>query len=357
MTQLTALRFPDTLLTTASVSQELFFFDRINFYQSTESEIGDNLDPLADLKLCAGYPPAPLGDDLERFRMLLSELKGHEGEFYSGVLSSMTLDYLGNRDGEKTWELISSLQRQGKTGKDKKARNREEILWQARLLLKLSEVMQYEEEAMEASMASVADLERNLFRQLKDGDVNHQDGSFALKLAPAARPSGRIGPLLKAWGQLFLEDRKAHGILSTNNAEAALTLLDVEESLTGQVPKRTAKLILPSPLMMDGFSGKREDFRSTVADILNDFAGLLGDLSEKGLDEETGRKLDQAADQWNRQMEESGLAAEQPGFFLEIYFCRNRPARLLAHLCKATDVSPAVSGPNHGLIALTTSAQ
>ncbi len=357
MTQLTALRFPDTLVTTASVSQELFFFDRIDFFQPTESEIGDNPDPLADLKLCVGYPPAPLGDDLERFRMLLSELKGNEGEFYSGVLSSITLDYLGNRGGEKTWELISSLQRQGKTGKDKKARNREEILWQARLLLKLSEVIQREEEAMEISMASVADLERNLFRQLKDGDVNDQDESLAVKPVTTARPFGRIGPLLKAWGQLFLADRQPHGILTTNNAEAALTILDVEESLAGQAPKRAAKLVLPSPLIMDGFFGKREDFRRAVAGILNDFAGLLGDLSEKGLDEETSRKLDQAAEEWNRQVEETGLTAGQPGFFLEIYFCRNSPARLLAHLCKATDISLPVSTPNHGIIALTTSAQ
>ena len=357
MTQLTALRFPDTLVTTASVSQELFFFDRIDFYQSTESEIGDNLDPLADLKLCVGYPPAPLGDDLERFRMLLSELKGHEGEFYSGVLSSLTLDYLGNRDGEKTWELISSLQRQGKTVQDKKARNREEVLWQARLLLKLAEVIKREEEAMEVSMASVADQERDLFSQLKDGDINDLDEPLAVKPATATRPSGRTGPLLKAWGQLFLADRQPHGILTANNAEAALTILDVEESLAGQAPECAAKLILPSPLMMDGFSGEREDFRSGAAGILNDFAGLLGDLSEKGLDEETARKLDQAAEQWNRQVEESGLAAEKPGFFLEIYFCRNSPARLLAHLCKATDISLPVSTPNYGLIALTTSAQ
>ncbi|MEA3548383.1 MAG: hypothetical protein U9R66_12050 [Thermodesulfobacteriota bacterium] len=356
MTQLTALRFPDTLVTTASVSQELFIFDRIDFYQSTESESDDNLDPPADSKLCAGYPPAPLGDDLERFRMLLSELKGHEGEFYSGVLSSLTLDYLGNRDGEKTWELISSLQRQGKTGKDKKARNREEILWQARLLLKLAEIIQREEEAMETSMASVADRQRDLFRQLKDGDINDLDEPLAVKPATVSRPSGRTGPLLKAWGQLFLADRQPYGILTTNNAEAALTILDVEESLAGQAPKRAAKLILPSPLVMDGFSGKREGFRSGVAGVLNDFAGLFGELSEKGLDEETGRKLDHAAEQWNRQMEESGLAAEQAGFFLEIYFCQNSPARLLAHLCKATDISLPVSGPKHGLIALTTSA-
>ena len=357
MTHLTALRFPDTLVTTASVSQELFFFDRIDFYQSTESESGDNPDPLADLKLCFGYPPAPLGDDLERFRMLLSELKGNEGEFYSGVLSSLTLDYLGNRDGEKTWELISSLQRQGKTGKDKKARNREEILWQARLLLKLAEIIQCEEEAMEISMASVADQEKELFRQLKEGDINDQDDPLTVKPAAGTRPSGRTGPLLKAWGQLFLADRQPHGILTTKNTEAALTILDVEESLAGQAPKRVVKLILPSPLLLDDFFGKREDFRSAAAGILNDFAGLLGDLTEKGLDEEIGRKLEQAAEQWNRQMEESGLAGEQAGFFLEIYFCRNSPARLLAHLCKATDVSPAVSGPNHGVITLTTYPQ
>jgi len=304
MTQLTALRFPDTLLTTALVSRELFFFDRIEFYQSTESEIGDNLDPLADLKLCAGYPPAPLGDDLERFRMLLSELIGHEGEFYSGVLSSITLDFLGNRDEERTWELISSLRRQGQTGKDKKARNRKEILWQARLLLKLSEIMQHEEEEMEASMASVADLERNLFRQLKDGDVDNQDKSFAVKPAVPSRPPVRIGPLLKAWGQLFLEDMQPHGILTTRNAEAALTLLDVEEFLSGQAPECAAKLILPSPLRLDGFSGKREDFRSAAAGILNDFTGLFRDLTEKGLDEAASRKLSQAAERvwWRRRL-------------------------------------------------------
>ena len=195
----------------------------------------------------------------------------------------------------------------------------------------------------------------DLFKQLKDGDINDLDEPLVIKPVTAARPSGRIVSLLKAWGQLFLADLQPHGILTTNNAEAALTILDVEESLAGQAPERAAKLILPSPLMMDGFSGKREGFRSAAADILNDFAGLFANLTEKGLDEEAGRKLDQAAEQWNRQVEESGLVVEQPGFFLEIYFCRNSPARLLAHLCKATDISPGGSSPNHGIIALTTS--
>ena len=355
MTQLTALRFTDTLVSTASVSQELFFFDRIDFYQSTESEKNVPPDPLADLRLCAGYSPAPLGDDLERFGMLISEMKGHEGEFYSGVLSSMTLEYLENRDEEKTWELISSLQRQGERGKDRKRSDREEILWQARLLLKLAEIIQIEEEEMEAAMASVADLERNLFRQLKDGDTGDPRESFSPRPAAAARPPVRTAPLLKAWGHLFLEDSRAHGILTTRDTEAALTLLDVEEVISGQAPEQVASLILPSPLVINGFCEKRESFRKSAADILHSFTALLGELTEKGLDEAAGRRLDQAAEKWNRQMEESGLAEEQPNFFLEIHYCRNSPARLLAHLCKRADVSLPPGAPNHGLIALITS--
>ncbi|MBW1791177.1 MAG: hypothetical protein JRJ14_02745, partial [Deltaproteobacteria bacterium] len=107
MSQLTALYFPDTAITTQAVYQELLFFDKILFYQPVE--IDPETHSPEGLDLCSGYPPVPFKEDLDRFKSLLRELKGHEGEFYSGQLSSMSLEYMERRDRPSVEGLISSI--------------------------------------------------------------------------------------------------------------------------------------------------------------------------------------------------------------------------------------------------------
>ena len=108
MTQLTALYFPDTEITVETVAQELLFFEKIIYYRSVENGEAKEEVPGADT-LCHGYAPVPFGEDLNRFKSLLKDLKGHENEFYSGQLSAISSGQVGKRDTTSVTDLISTI--------------------------------------------------------------------------------------------------------------------------------------------------------------------------------------------------------------------------------------------------------
>lgn len=352
MNQLTTLMFPDTQLCTKSVWRELFFFNTINYYHSTESEDDDRpaCDALEEPGLCRGYAPAPLGEDLERFKMLLRELKGNEGEFYSGQLSSMTLEYLENRDTENTLKLISAMMEEPAKTAKKQDREQNEVLWKARLYLKLAEIIQREEEEMETSISSLADLEKKIFKQLK-GDEDEE--------IPAIQPSSnsrmpiRTHDLLKAWGHLFMADHKPCQMLLTASHDSADILLDIAES-NGKCPTLITTLPLPSlPANMETFPQIRESFRTSNTDILNSFASLFNDLSKNGLSESISRELNEATENWRKTLQENSLLPHQPEPpSLAIYSCELSLSMLMSQFCGTAQKSPAATELQHGLIAI-----
>lgn len=356
MSQLTALYFPDTAITTQAVYQELLFFDKILFYQPVEIDQEEVYTP-EDLDLCSGYPPVPFKEDLDRFKALLRELKGHEGEFYSGQLSSMSLEYMESRDRPTVEGLISSITKtQDTTEPETKTK---EALWQSRLLLKLAEIMAQEEQDLQNELSAIARKEELLFDALK-GDPELSKSLRPQTSYPTPIPV-RPKIILKAWGQLFLADKKeTPWILTTDDSEYGESFFEASEALSGQRPVRLCRIPLPYTEGLDigSYITNRNHFRKNGEETLGSFARLLEETVHSGQQENTLKDWAGMAAELTRLIADSGTWSQpyppaiQP--HLEIYLCNQPLHKLLAHFCRSKAEATA-NEPEHGIIAIKSS--
>lgn len=355
MSQLTALYFPDTAITTQAVYQELLFFEKILFYQPVE--VDQEANSSEGLDLCSGYPPVPFKEDLDRFKALLRDLKGHEGEFYSGQLSSMALEYMESRDGSEVKGLISSITKTKDTTEQETKTY--ETLWQSRLLLKLAEIMAKEERDLQNELSAIAQKEELLFDVLK-GDPELTKSLRPQTSCPTPLPV-RPEIILKAWGQLFLADKKeTPWILATGDSEYGESFFEASEALSGQRPVRLCRTPLPytEGLDIDSYTTKRNHFRKVGEKTLGAFARLLEETVHSGQQESTLKGWAGMAAELTRLVADSGtwsqpsLPATQP--HLEIYLCNQSLHKLLAHFCRSKAETTAIE-PEHGIIAIKSS--
>ncbi len=358
MNELQALYFPDTSITTRYVSQELLFFDKIFCFQASEPD--ESEETPANVDLCEGYPPVPFNDQLDRFRHLIRELKGNEGEFYNGQLSAMSLEYMESRDESTINNLISVIsgQNDGQQSTTDDAKNNEE-LWQARLLLKLAEILYKEEEELQEGLSAISGKETELFDALK-GETGF---AFSMPNIPM-KNSLRIRPqiLINAWAKLFVRDsRQQHQIVVCSEDDAEI-IFEVNESISKQRPKRLFRIPLPhtTGMDMDDYLNKRNDFRENAKEILPSFADLISSARQNGIQPDTLQKSATLAAEWTRLFAASGSWGKDlvnplqkpdcPGEpHLEVYLCNESLPTLLGRFAKAqpadcqqTDNQPAV---------------
>lgn len=358
MSQLRALYFPETAITTEQVLQELLFFDSLYFYHSSEPD--EHADSQPGEGECHGYPPVPFDDDLQRFKQLIRELKGNEEEFYSGHLSSISLDYMENRDETTVRNLISTIAGPDKTAETREQPNKREDLWQARLLLKLAEILAKEEKELQESLTAISGKEEELFDALKGEE------GFSSSLGPI--PSASTLPvrpeiLLKAWGKLFLADQKDHWILTSSQPESVESLFEINEALSRQRPVRLFRIPLPYTDGMDEttFFKLRKSFRHTAKQTLDSFTSLLTETAENGISPETLKEFTSLAADWTRIFDQSGPWGQDTSSplqkkdglgapHLEVYLCSHSLAELLGNFCKIKNHKQNTH--THGIIAL-----
>lgn len=359
MSELTALHFPATAISAISITQELLFFNKIFFYHAVESDESEENSILKDL--CIGYPPIPFGDDLERFKALLRELKGHAGEFYSGQLSAMSLEHMENRDKTTVKDLISTITGSAESGHE--AEKTRETLWQSRLLLKLAEIMTKEEQELQNELASIAEKEKSLFDTLKG------DPELAKTLSnPTVYPKYPVRPevILKSWGHLFLADTKqTPWVLTTDVTEYAESFFEACESLSKQRPIRLCRIPLPhiEGMSIDTFLDRRNNFRKEGADQLETFAHLLADTAMAGQQENTLQEWTHLAAELTKLVAESGswdlsgTAPATPPPHMEIYLCNRSLREIVAHICRSKGPKHGGNEPAHGIIILKSNKQ
>lgn len=366
MPPLNALYFPETSVTTRQVSRELFFFDKIFHYLPAEAE--KSSDPEAGLGLCQGYPPVPFHEDLERFSHLIRELKGNEAEFYSGHLSAMAAGPVKNREEQSVRSILQALGgRPAAEDAGAKAAAREE-LWQARLLLRLAEILSQEEQELQQELEAISVKEKELFEELK----GEPEIPFSLSSLPPAisRPPVRPEILVRAWARLFLADPRqdSHTILVSGLQDAVEMLFDANESLSGKRPARLFRIPLPAAgaLKGDAFIDARTAFRDAAQDTIAAFASLLAATAAGGTAADSLKDFTALAAAWTRTLAGSkGIKQDEaharpkkncPGEpHLEVYLCNEGLPRLLAHLCRTgKSPLPAPDGVR-AVIALTSS--
>ena len=224
--------------------------------------------------------PAPLGENRERFLSLIHDLATKKDD-YAFQLKNLALSGIGSGaplKGESKNSIIDSLL-QGRQITDQAREEREMLLWQARLVLKLGEIFDAEQRALEREMEKIAQKEQGLFSELR----RDQSEPFSLtkKLQTGeTRGDGLPKLRLKAWSRLFClgPERLADcDCFVTSNQDAVDLLIEkYEQDGEGQARQLPAVLL---PARYDGESWQEQlhDFQEQGRELLAGLAHILQD--------------------------------------------------------------------------------
>lgn len=303
MNNVSALIFPETAPANTVAARLLLFFDTLSFYLPTEPAASDAGENGLFGSLCSGYAPAPLGEDLSRFRRLLRDLETSRPEelsrLFSAAVAPVATVLVRDRDETSAAGVYTALHKDA----EKIAYNsRKERLWQARLLLKLAEVLDRREAEVREGLNLVSSAEQQVFAALGgpdetfDDELNALDGSGE-KLAQEAGdtpfnkpepPTSRqlVNLRVKAWAELYLTDKTPSPPLAlvSANPESGAILLDGYENIWRREPRKLFSLAMPAIQIndaesVDRFLALRESFRAAARTRLEYFAAILQEIA------------------------------------------------------------------------------
>ncbi|MCF6290561.1 MAG: hypothetical protein L3J03_06165 [Desulfobacterales bacterium] len=360
MNPMTALLFPDTAPSGDIVRQLLFFFEKLILYLPAEPDPAGQPDPAAGLpgSLCRAYPPAPLGNELDRFHGLIRELEQHKqgraGQLGTLALAVLSTALAGDRDEASSTRLRAALTR----SPDKVVSARQGELWQARVLLRLAETLDREEQEIAAGLTAVAGSERDLLDALR-GRAGEDDREWR---EPAlVTPGAVVRQRVKAFARLYLADTDPEQpqVLATGRFEAADPLLAAYEKLRNDPPVLRFTLPLPDPGDISATGGDiaayidlRAAFRIQAGPAIGTLTGTPGDPD--------GPEPDQAIAAWEKALADTVSPGPWPwemqlyafpGVSVETLFRHAFPATAGTDVSTITRVPIPAAGPA-GLLAL-----
>ena len=179
MNSLNSLYFPGTALYSFRQYPLFLLFSKIHLLGVAEHNIHGRevqaTDSFIKAGFCQTHTPSRLGDDFKRFRHLINDIRNRKDD-YASQLSALTLAALSNPsesgEGESQQEIISSLLKSNRAFPDKRKKQKDIDLWQARLVLAIAEILDCEEEDIAQQLAVLKDEEADLFRELQGEDVD-----------------------------------------------------------------------------------------------------------------------------------------------------------------------------------------
>ena len=295
------LLFPETEPSLHDIGKLLFFFKSLSYYLPTESGTEDNTDQNIFKNLCAGYVPAPLHEDLARFNHLLREMENSRSDelarLFSSAQAPITTGQIRDKDEASSGSVLSALQ---KDNGNKASVQQKERLWQARLILKLAEMLDRREKEVRQGLARINSDEQKIFASLEgDGEtdskdlaeISDQEKSSRLQNKIkypedyAASESAMLIPLkTKAWAELFLADSSASrpNVIVTTSPDSGSLLLDGYENNWRKTAQKLFTLSLPGVSGLDSsdsaneqFISSRNKFRQEAEDDLKYFESIL----------------------------------------------------------------------------------
>jgi hypothetical protein len=290
MNLLETLYFPDTTIYTDRQFPIFLLFAPVHILQAVENENTKTArtsppDTFMDSHFCQVHTPSPLGDDLTRFLHLIEDIKNRKDDYAAQLsaltVASMSAPALTPRENSKN-EIISSI-----LGQEVPQQDNQEKLWQARLVLKIAEILDREEEEIAEALTFLDDTEGDLFGKLQGKDdefpgENPYDDLLQLKkkINPPRRET--IANRLRAWQQIL---SKSHAHLSpiwlTTRSEAADILLEKYEKknqkaitpfLTMDIPAKSGKDAEQAFLKTETFLEDSTELRKT---LFSHLTGLL----------------------------------------------------------------------------------
>jgi hypothetical protein len=297
---ISALIFPETEPARHGVAQLLLFFDALSYYLPTEPDGTKGRDKDFFTNLCTGHAPAPLGDDLARFNRLLRDMETSRPDelsrLFSAAKAPVANGQVRDQDETSAGSVYSALH------KDAEMKTRiqyKERLWQARLILKLAEMLDRREAEIRQGLVQISSVEQKLFASLAGPgdaattDLAELDSRGKLRypepvdIPPDALSLGTSALLiplrLKAWAELFLADSPDQHplILVATNPECGSILLDGFENTWRRDAKKLFSLSIPTvdPTGMEGswdqYLASRNTFRDAVQVNMEYFGRFL----------------------------------------------------------------------------------
>lgn len=296
MNPLTTLFFPDTVIAPETVAQLLLFFEKIYHYLPAEQQAGtapDEGSPYVSGGLCLGYPPVPLGEELDRFQKTIRDLEinvneyGHRLQFLSLVSSAPA--GRPDLDEKSISSLVGKLRNIQQNG-DAAAtpeHDPDAELWKARIVLKLAERFDAIHNEIRQGLAGLADREHNMFKALKGLEEDGEDmlPEAGLGGILPAEPSIMLHRM-KSWSRLFVAEQKAggspaqHWLTTAANREAALPIFDAYAACFKSEAVVLFGLPLPSITEpADVALDKRASFHAAMGELRDFFHNFLWQIS------------------------------------------------------------------------------
>jgi hypothetical protein len=376
MNTLDTIYFPDTVLPARQQLPLALFFNAIHLLQPVEGDEQKEQGPPSDSGshlftesgFCQVHTPSRLGADRDRFLHLLHDIRNKK-DAYVEQLSYLTLASLSapvSRGDSSKQAILSSLlqgMEQGIAGDEQERL----ALWQARLVLKIAELLDQEEDELALQLATIDDQEIALFRRLQ-GEMREsgdEDGAeedpfaelLALKQKMNQPRPGMIKNRLRAWSRLYLSGpMPSLPLWTTRRPEAADILLEQYERDSGQEPRVLLQLDLPAGISREDTDGIREveQFRAEMGALLQEMAEALAKLvmSEIEDDVDPALLLPQAEswqEAWSSRLDASFPAAHYGRTPLTIHLLAGMPFSELIGERQGTEMVPPI---RHALLAI-----
>lgn len=338
------LILPATIAREDVVRQLLLYFETVFLYSPTENT-PQTLAPAFN-ELCRHYAPAPLGDHLANFEQLIRDMTGHRAEYYGGGLSKMSA-HTQAVDEESVWRLISRLSPQAPSPAQDKA------LFQARLLLRLAELRDREEEEIEVTLTKLAGIGQAMLHDLTDEDEEESAELATLIGHQRQQASDTLEQRLRAWALLFLADPKmtAHWLLATT-PEIMAILADHATARLDEAPAHLLSLPLPGDALMGlspaDYLRERAAWRQETGVLLAALAvGLKGAATTGAFEPNESIRAQLATCH-----QKTTAWGNAPQATLDLYLLPLSLSTLLAKIAKVPAPESGTTTLPHGLVAV-----
>lgn len=287
MKSISAVIFPDTVPSAQVLIPLVLVFDPVVYCQPVEND--NPCEPFDAFSkkmvangLCSFHVPAPLEENRERFLHLVNDLHQRRDD-YAAQLTHVSLAGLssGSQPGSESRSSILSrlLSRHGieEPGREE----RDKLLWQARLILKLGEQYDADHRNLTDSMQQIHQREQKLFSGLS----NETESVFSLtgKLSAPTYAADKMQRLrMKAWARLFSfasSPTPGHHFVTTD-PDAVDRLCEQYERIVGKRPEPMLTLPLPASVAdPERYLERQQHFSEEEHDLMKELQDALADNS------------------------------------------------------------------------------
>lgn len=254
MDTLSALLFPTTTLESIKHFPLLLPFSPLAYILAVDDEQQSHQDIFIENTFCQAIPPPSLGTDRVKFRQLIRDIETSKVGYASqlGMLTLASLTETNDSLGSPERDILSRLVTDSGKTQNSSSQQQRNQLWNARLILKIAEILDREEEEIAHRLTLLEDSNTALIRQLtgdqaddaEEDDFLREMSGMSREIRPPSRSS--IRKRIEAWSQLVSQaDMPDFQIWCSPFLDATEYIFDEYERRQHCLPEKILSLALP----------------------------------------------------------------------------------------------------------------